>query len=182
MRFNFYDRYRDECELPIYTLRLPFFRMYVINSTDLMPALQKKWRTISFAPIVAASGPMLMGIGEDGSEILHKDITSDSSYVASFARATTSVLAPGSIVDDISRRAVEIVLGATERLLHSTDPTIQSKVVEFWSWTHHEILMATTEAVYGPGNPYRDTDLKKAWKWVFCMIPSLMTCSDTDQQ
>lgn len=33
-------------------------------------------------------------------------------------------------------------------------------------WVQHEITVATTECVYGPSNPYRDSEIEKAF-WDF---------------
>lgn len=37
-------------------------------------------------------------------------------------------------------------------------------VIDFWAWTNHTMIQATTEAVYGPGNPFREKDFEDAWK------------------
>ncbi|KAF3055560.1 25-hydroxycholesterol 7-alpha-hydroxylase [Daldinia childiae] len=36
--------------------------------------------------------------------------------------------------------------------------------IKLYEWTRHEILMATTEAVFGPKNPYRDPVVESAWR------------------
>lgn len=99
MRSRLIVVHRDACNYPIYTLRLSFSRMYVINATDLIPPLQKKWRTISFTPVLASSGPGPMGMSKEAGEILHRDVTSDANPVAAWARAVSRALAPGEALD-----------------------------------------------------------------------------------
>ena len=33
----------------MYTLRMPFMRMYIVNSTELVAVVQKHWREVSFS-------------------------------------------------------------------------------------------------------------------------------------
>ncbi|KAK3897051.1 cholesterol 7-alpha-monooxygenase [Staphylotrichum tortipilum] len=51
--------------LPIYTLRLPFQRIYVVNSTALIPPLQRQWRYVSFGAIVIDAGSAV-GMSKEG--------------------------------------------------------------------------------------------------------------------
>lgn len=96
---------------------------------------------------------------------MHKDIDLDDNYVSGFSRATSSVLAPGREVDIISKKALEVVTAAMDSI--ATDghaSTDVGTILDLWSWTHRQMLMATTDAVYGPGNPYKDPVVEKAWK------------------
>lgn len=108
-----------------------------------------------------------MGMSAEASKILHRDITGDDNYVSGFGRVTSSVLAPGSAVDKISKKAVEVINEAMDNLASEAGASKDGRVItELWSWTHREMLMATTDAVYGLGNPYKDSKIEKAWKSV----------------
>jgi len=39
-------------------------------------------------------------------------------------------------------------------------------VVDLVAWIQHEITIATTEAVYGPGNLYRDPEVESGFWYV----------------
>ncbi|CAN8095353.1 unnamed protein product [Discula destructiva] len=105
-----------------------------------------------------------MGMSDEAGSILQKDIDCDENYVSGFSRATSSVLAPGYAVDTISREAVEVVTEAMDNLAaHVQTSKDGQEIIDLWAWTHREMLMATTDAVYGPGNPYKDKVLEKAW-------------------
>ncbi|KAK8103017.1 cytochrome P450 [Apiospora sp. TS-2023a] len=45
---NLHRVLRDRYKLPIYTLRLPGMRVYVVNSRPLITAIQGQFRTLSF--------------------------------------------------------------------------------------------------------------------------------------
>ncbi|CAD6447908.1 c14e0334-a53c-4457-8dd9-2fc4d010469c [Sclerotinia trifoliorum] len=38
-----------------------------------------------------------------------------------------------------------------------------STVVELFSWVRRQLFMATTESIFGPKNPFRDSTLEQAW-------------------
>lgn len=147
--------------------------MYVVNATELIPALQKQWRTISFTPIMASSGTGPMGMSKEAGEILNRDIMSDSNPVQNWARAVNRSLAPSEALDKLNRRAVEVMLDMMGTVIPMNDSATEKvaqpqvdheAVVDFWAWTHHVIVQATTEAVYGTANPFRERTFEDAWK------------------
>lgn len=164
---------RDRHNYPIYTLRIPFGRIYVVNATELIPALQKHWRTISFTPILASTGPGPMGMSKEADELLHKDMMSDSSPVAALSRAINRALAPGEGLDRLNRRAVEVMLEHMDALRPISEDAEKNvaregegAVIDFWAWANHVSLRATTDAVYGQGNPFKEQAFEDAWKLV----------------
>ena len=57
--------------------------MYVVNATELIPALQKHWRTISFAAIAADAGSVV-GMSKEAVKIMHQDLTSEHGFSVSW--------------------------------------------------------------------------------------------------
>ena len=148
-------------KLPIYTLRLPTVRLYIINATGLIPALQRQWRTISFTPIMASAGHAALGMSQTATDILRKDVTSDSNSVVSLMPILTRTMAPGPSLDFIVRKAAEVMAIGVAKLGRDDGA---STTINLYEWTRHEILIATTEAVFGPKNPYRDSEVESAWR------------------
>ncbi|KAI1130606.1 cytochrome P450 [Nemania abortiva] len=155
---KFYLRLRDSYKLPIYTLRLPFARIYVVNSTDLIPSLQKQWRTISFAAIAADAGG-LVGMSKEAVKIMHDDITDEKGFTLSWPRFIMPAMSPGKDLDEMNRVAITVFAADTEKLRAQGTVT-----VGLGEWSRQAMVTATTEAVWGPQNPYRDTDVAEAWK------------------
>ncbi|KAJ4392035.1 hypothetical protein N0V93_005656 [Gnomoniopsis smithogilvyi] len=155
---KYYVRLRDTHRLPIYTLRLPFSRMYIVNATNLIPELQKYWRTVSFAAIAADAGGTV-GLSKESVELMHQDLTSEDGFSLSWPKGVTSAMGPGKDLDAINRRAIEVFSSEMETL--RADGTVK---VGLWQWTRHIMDLATTEAVWGPKNPYRDAAVAEAWK------------------
>ncbi|PSR79354.1 cytochrome P450 [Coniella lustricola] len=168
-RSLFYPRLRDKYNHDMYTLRLPFARIYVVNATQYIPILQKHWRTISFTPVLAGAGPGPMGMSSEAGEILHRDIMSDSNPVQAWSRAVTTALHPGEGLDRLNGRAVEVM----QEMMHTLRPESQKgippadkeRIIDFWAWTNHAIIQTTTDAVYGPGNPFKKRDFEDAWNY-----------------
>ncbi|KAI0439828.1 cytochrome P450 [Xylaria telfairii] len=96
-----------------------------------------------------------------------RDTCSDHNYVVGFAPAISLAMGPGPSLDLMNKRAVEVMVAGMREFRQKG-----ATVIHFWDWTRHEILMATTDAIYGPQNPYRDPGIEAAWN-VF--EPSYMT-------
>ncbi|KAI0598176.1 cytochrome P450 [Biscogniauxia sp. FL1348] len=155
---GYYNQLRDAYKLPIYTLRMPFSRMYIVNATELVPVLQKQWRTVSFAAIAADAGS-LVGMRKEALEIMHKDLTSEHGFSVSWPKYITPVMSPGKDLDELSRSAIEVFVQELGKLNKSG-----AVRTGLWRWTNLIMDTSTTEAVWGPKNPYRDPVVAQAWK------------------
>jgi hypothetical protein len=149
---------RDKHRLPIYTLRLPFSRIYVVNATELIPVVQKQWRTVSFGALAAGAG-RFVGMSKEGVDLMHKDLTSDEGFTLSWPRLITSVMGPGTDLDNVNKKAVEVFAHEVSKFREKG-----MSRVGLWRWTRDAMVIATTEAVWGPQNPYRDTTVAEAWR------------------
>lgn len=104
-----------------------------------------------------------MGISKAGIDIIGRDCTDTNAYFGTFIKATHPVLAPGQDLDSISRASVEVLAASMDKM--ETQCALPGAVNEFdlWHWVRQEVLFATTEAVYGPGNPFRNPDNEDAY-------------------
>lgn len=129
-----------------------------MNATELIPALQKQWRTISFAAIAADAGK-IVGISKEGLEILHRDLTSEHGFSVSWPKYIMPAMGPGEDLNAINRRSIEVFSADMEKLrAHGT------KRVGLWKWSRQIMVDSTTEAIWGPDNPYRDPVIAEAWR------------------
>lgn len=133
--------------------------MYVVNATELIPALQKQWRTVSFAALAADSG-YLVGLSKEGNEMLHRDLTSEHGFILTWPKYVMSVMGPGKDLDSINRKSVEIFSEDMDHLRAKGAPIRTG----LWEWAREIMVKSTTEAVWGPQNPYRDAAVAQAWK------------------
>lgn len=133
--------------------------MYVVNATELIPALQKQWRTVSFAALAADAG-YLVGLSKEGNELLHRDLTSEHGFSLTWPQYIMSAMGPGKDLDSINRKSVEIFSEDMDRLRAKGAPIRTG----LWEWARGIMVKSTTEAVWGPENPYRDAAVAQAWK------------------
>lgn len=152
---------RDKYNLPIYTLRLPGQRIYVVNSLSLIPLAQRQIKThIAFAPIEAQAAATVMGVGPAGNAIIGSEHMLESgSYLSTFVPSLQPALAPGAGLDALSGAAIRCISESLARLAATKKPT----TVELFAWVRREVFLATTESIYGPLNPFRDPEIEQAW-------------------
>lgn len=131
--------------------------MYIVNATQLIPLLQKQWRTVSFAAIAADAG-IAVGMSKHAVKIMHDDLTSEHGFSLSWPKFIVPAMSPGKDLDAMNRRAVEVIA-------EEMDGLREGKVrVGLSAWSRHTMVRATTEAVWGPQNPYADAEVVEAWR------------------
>ncbi|KAM7193346.1 putative cytochrome p450 oxidoreductase [Rhypophila sp. PSN 637] len=163
---KFYVDQRDKHNHAIYTLRLPFQRIYVINSTNLIPALQKQWRLISFASLFAGAGKVV-GMSDSACDVLHEHLTDETkNFNYTWVARAAAHLTPGSKgLDEMNRVAVGVVSEEVEALLREKEEE-NEKVIGLQGWVFRSMLLASTDALYGGMNPMRDAAVARAWNTV----------------
>ncbi|KAK7987257.1 cytochrome P450 [Apiospora saccharicola] len=144
--------------LPIITLRLPYFRIYVVNSTKLIPIVQRHVSTFSFSPILVDMSARFMAVSKKTYEIISRDPMDDHGFVAGMSRATHAYLSPGSMLDSLNEASVRILADSLGTIDNKGPQHVSMK-----EWVDKEITMAATEAIYGPLNPYRDPAVFSVW-------------------
>jgi hypothetical protein len=118
-------------------------------------------KALAFEPIVAAA---TSSMAECSAETLAKINTNlDGSegprgYVLTFSKAIHSALVPGAALDFMNRIMIQDIASSADRLAEKGPVT-----VNLCEWLRHELTMATTNAVYGPGNPYTDPAVEQAF-------------------
>ncbi|POS70858.1 hypothetical protein DHEL01_v210747 [Diaporthe helianthi] len=110
---------------------------------------------------MARAGQATLGMSQAGAEILQKDITSDSNSVAGLVPILARTMAPGPALSSMVSQAIKVMSKSIENL---TGEKGTCSTINFYEWTRHEMLMATTDAVFGPENPYHDPAVESAWR------------------
>ncbi|KAK7736944.1 hypothetical protein SLS53_006699 [Cytospora paraplurivora] len=70
---------------------------------------------------------------------------------------TNKGLNPGPNLDELNAKAVDILNTSLGKLCARDSPT----TVKLFKWTSHEIMLATTNAVYGPRNPFNNAAVQR---------------------
>lgn len=143
-------------------MALPGQKMYVVTSPAFIQAVQKQPKILAFPPIEAKFACQICGSSEKARQILMKNVNGDegdwSLSMESYA-AIKGALAPGAMLDGMNCVMVENVAASFGKLADA------ERVVRLGlaGWLRDTITKATTEAVYGPLNPYRDKATQNAF-------------------
>ena len=79
-------------------------------------------------------------------------------FRAEFLRAFAKGVARSDSLSKLTQAIGGRFILSISKLANTGD---DERVIDLWLWVRHEMTMATTEAVYGPMNPYRDVEAEK---------------------
>jgi hypothetical protein len=156
-KLDYYVELRDSSKLSIYTLRVPFSRLYIVNSPSLISAVQRQHRTLAFWPLAIKAAANVGRFSNATMEVL-----STNGYGDTFHDAIHPPLAPGENLDAMNRVMLGIVAASLNGLRKQ-----QKTQVELLAWVTRQITIATTGATYGPDNPWRDPEFEAAFWYIF---------------
>lgn len=150
-------------DLSIYTIRFPGIRLYIVQSTTLISAVQKQARTISFAPVMVNMAAKIMGSSKKDLEIIGRDPTAEDGHIPGMQRVIHGALRPGAKLDALNRRTAKFVTASIDGLASSIEGKGYT-TINMYQWISHQVMMAVTEGIYGSLNPFRDDSAVPAFR------------------
>lgn len=100
----------------------------------------------------------IAGTSETTNKIMNRDLMTDNGFLMGFNKAIHSTVSAGSDLDALNREAIRTFALSMDKL-NAGGP----RCVSLFAWIRSEVLLGTTDAVYGPHNPFRDPEIEKAW-------------------
>ncbi|KAK8093354.1 cytochrome P450 oxidoreductase [Apiospora hydei] len=147
---NYYEILTKRSGLPIYTIYLPGSKIYVVTSPNLVTAIDRRSKTISFGPYVLSV------------DLLAEDLLEDDGPVGlrpETLKVMHESLAPGDDLQAITRVMLRRVAEHLEAL-HCREDAV---VAGLFDWTRKFVTRASTDAIYGPSNnPFHKEDVYNA--------------------
>lgn len=137
---------------------MPWTRIYVHNDASLISSVQRQFRALNFSVIMGKAIGKIAGTSEAANEIMNRNLVTDDGFLVGFNKAIHSTVSAGPDLDALNREAIR-TFGLSMGMLTADGP----RHVPLFSWVRSEILLGTTDAVYGPYNPFRDPAIEKAW-------------------
>ncbi|KAG6357709.1 hypothetical protein INS49_013588 [Diaporthe citri] len=110
----------------------------------------------------------ISGTSADANEAILRDVVTEDGFCLGMKKATFSTLAPGLSLDSMNRLAISAFTNGMDSLAEG-----QSQPVSFYAWVRSQIVIATTDAIYGDHNPFRDYRVENAWSLYKPGIPNL---------
>lgn len=150
--------------VPFYTLRLPGQRLYIVNSTALIPIVNRKAPTISFEPILIKVAAGIMGFSKGGMAIIaHAPEDGSHGLLEDSAKHTRVSLTPGTNLQALDSRVTHQIQKALGHLVGESN---RPQAINLYEWLTQTISKISTETIYGPLNPMRDPENIQAWQYV----------------
>ncbi|KAI0876406.1 cytochrome P450 [Hypoxylon argillaceum] len=166
---KFYKRMRDETHLPIYTLNIPGVPVYIVNSLEVLQLVDRHINTLPFAPMKAKTCKNVCSVSQAGiSKIYGNNLLAQDGYLYSHQRASAQAGAPGASLNALSRSASKVFAAAFDRV-----EARGGTAVDLYKFIHDATFDATTDAMYGPHNPFRAEKNLDDWAIFEAGLPML---------
>lgn len=143
-------------QLPIYTLRVPFSKIYVVNSPALVAATDRHPKSISFGPYLVLFAKQMLQPSQRSLNMLATAPEEVTEGEWGLQRDTLKVMhdsmSPGAALEDTTRAMLESVTQGMKKN-DSLGKANAENVVGLFAWARDLITLASTDAVYGAKNP-----------------------------
>ena len=140
-------------------------KIYVITSPELVSAVNRNAKTLSFNPFIAQLGKRITNHDQATGLIVQHNLNGEngSGYVIDVHDGTLTALAPGKALEEMTLAMVHEVSICLDALDQKG-----IDVMDFFAWTRRTVTMCSTQAIYGPENPFtKYPELEKAFWFVF---------------
>lgn len=152
-----------KCKAPIYTLNALSKKLYVVTSPELVTAVSRNSKSLSFNPFISEVGVRLTRPDEPTKAIINDNLNGDRGqwgYVLEVHDLTVTALGPGQGLDCMTQS----MLIQTAAHLRSSEIEFAKRSIKLYAWSRHFLTMCSTTALYGPGNPFNtQPDLEEAF-------------------
>jgi hypothetical protein len=150
-------------KLRIYGLLMPGMagtRVYIINSPNLVVAVQRQHNVLSFWSVAAAFTSQLAGLSYCAEKTLVNNSQGEegkpSLMRTEMENAHTSFRLGGKFLSTLQRAALEILAPSIVNLEEQIGTTIELK-----SMVGNSIMESVTGSIFGENNPFEDLNLRK---------------------
>lgn len=136
-------------------------KFYIVSSPDLMQAVQRNNKTISFEPLLDFSIRNIAGAQDK--KILH--LMQSGSGGLGHASKIVHALPPtltGKSLDEMNLRMVKLMRPFIDKMGEMGE----KGTFDLYRWCQDAITDASTDATYGPLNPYADKEVANAFWYV----------------
>ncbi|KAK9415717.1 hypothetical protein SUNI508_10195 [Seiridium unicorne] len=159
---NMFTRIWQEYHRPVYTLRLPGKRFYVLNSLSLYQIIQQNGHIISWDPVKShiADKVMERSASNVGRSVVKDfDNPAEGGTVWGLRKTIYPLIFPGRPeLDELNRSAFHTMAVGVEDLAAKGRTTLG-----LYARLSHQLFVASLGAVYGPTNPLIKPENESAW-------------------
>ena len=145
------ERLGHSKRLPIYTIQMLNKKTYVVNSPDLILAVERASKTITLYPFIAMLSPRLFDADKRCMAIINENLNLENGpwgLCHDISHAMHAKMAPGADLDLMNKTMLSKYL---PQLNQVEECGIR---VNLFEWIRKTFAKSSTEAIYGPGNPF----------------------------
>lgn len=138
-------------------------KLYVITSTDLIAAVQRQPKALAFPPVGVKFAMSLAGSSKEASVIATDNINGENGEYGlsmDFNKVIYPALSPGKPLEAMYKIIIPQIEDSLNRLRTGDQKGIKIGLVR---WVRHELTVAITDCVYGPGNPFKERAVEDAF-------------------
>ncbi|KAJ0413965.1 cytochrome P450 [Aspergillus carlsbadensis] len=144
---------------PIFAIDLLLIKVYLVKSPTILQAIQRT-RALTFDPFVTFTTERLAGIRGAALEALRETQAGGGGGNQALLHAMHPTLT-GRPLDRMNERMVRLLSPLVTQLSRR-----EGEVVDLYGWCQRAITEASTEASYGPLNPYKERSVEEGF-WAF---------------
>ncbi len=124
-------------------------KVYVVTSPELVNAINRNSKALSFNPFIAQLGKRITGHDEATTQIVQHNLNSENGpgYVIEIHDGHMAALAPGKNLENM----IEPMLREVSTYLEALKDDYE---VGLFAWTRQMVTMCSTKSIYGPENPF----------------------------
>ncbi|KAL9025103.1 MAG: hypothetical protein Q9180_007726, partial [Flavoplaca navasiana] len=154
----------------IFTLQILGKDVHVVNSPDLIIAVQKNPRIYDFSVFASMMLPRLFDLDKKTIDLASRDLPYPGgswNLIVETSRIFHRCLSPGPSLEKMEQAALTRILGYLNELASELASDPGDVAWDLFSWLSNMMTESSTEALYGPQNPFdRYPELEQAlWDW-----------------
>lgn len=143
-------------DFPIFTLTVPFSRLYVVTSPSLAAAIQRKPTSqLSFNALLPDIVQRVMGLDGDTKAIVERRLDSErgdqGGFLPDLHGMLVSRLGPGAMMDALTLRAITDLTKGLDA--YAVSLRSHSQAEDLLAWVRHLVTHGTARVLYGSRDP-----------------------------
>ncbi|KAF2470376.1 cytochrome P450 [Lindgomyces ingoldianus] len=148
-------------QAPIFTLRVPGAKIYVVKSPRLASQVDRNPKDISFSPYAVIFAERILMSSTKGLKALRVNLYEEGCWgcLSETRKVMHDTMSPGN---DLEILAKDIAKNMWPHL-SSLDAIPNTGRVRLHEWLSHLICQSTSDAVWGPKNPFKDPAVEKGF-------------------
>ena len=141
---------------------MPKGKVYVVDSPDLVMAVQRDYKRFQFAPFAVKFTARVAKFSKQCQTLLETNVDcreGEWGLHVDLLKAQHAALEPGPGLDEMKRVATLVL----EKSFDTLAAKSASARINLMDWLRDEFVTATSAAVYGPVNPLADRTLQDSF-------------------